>query len=66
MTVRELNREQLTELKGAYIDEKNAERGEGTSYGELAFADEIVTDAEIFDAYAGYEFTPGDFGSEAE
>lgn len=65
MDVHELSRDQLTELKGNYICEKNEERGEGTSWGEIADADEIISDAEIFEAYAGYEFGNDDFSCTA-
>lgn len=61
MTVRELNRDQLIELKGRYIDDRNTEKGEGTSYQEYAGADSIVSDEEIFTAYDGTEFVEDDF-----
>lgn len=61
MTVQELNRDQLIELKQAYITEKNDEVGEGTSWGELADADELVSDKEIFAAYECYDFGNDDF-----
>ena len=61
MTVRELNRNQLIELKVRYIYDRNAEKGEGTSYQECAEADSIVSDDEIFDAYEGTNFTEDDF-----
>lgn len=61
MTVRELNRDQLIELKGRYIDDRNAEKGEGTSYQEYAEADSLVSDDEIFVAYDGTEFVEDDF-----
>ena len=61
MSARELNREQLVELKGNYIDECNSKRGEGTSYYELCNADEIVSDEEIFEAFENYEFCNDDF-----
>jgi hypothetical protein len=61
MTVQELDREQLIELKQAYITEKNDEVGEGTSWGELADADDIISDKEIFARYDGYTFTNDDF-----
>ena len=63
MTVRELNREQLIELKGRYIDDRNAENGDGTSYQGYAEADSIVSDDEIFAAYEGTEFVEDDFFS---
>jgi hypothetical protein len=61
MTVQELDRDQLIELKQAYITEKNDEVGEGTSWGELADADDIISDKEIFVRYDGYTFTNDDF-----
>jgi hypothetical protein len=61
MTVYELSRDQLIELKQAYITEKNDEVGEGTSWGELADADELVDDKEIFAAYECYDFVNDDF-----
>lgn len=61
MTVRELNREQLIELKGRYIDDRNAENGEGTSYQWYAEADSLMSDEEIFTAYDGTEFVEDDF-----
>ncbi len=59
MTVRELNRDQLEELKQHYLTEMNGDNG--TSYEELAFADNIVSDEEIYDAYADTIFTNDDF-----
>lgn len=61
MTIQELNREQLITVKQYYLATKKEKAGEGVSYGELAEADLLITDAEIFDAYSGTEFTPGDF-----
>lgn len=61
MTVRELDRDQLIELKQHYIDEKNQEVGQGTSWGELADADELISDKEIYAAYECYDFVNDDF-----
>ena len=61
MTVYDLNREQLTELKQSYYTQLLDERGESPSYGELADIDDYVSDEEIFDAYAGTDFVPDDF-----
>lgn len=61
MTVRELNRDQLEELKQHYLTEQYDLRGEGISYGELAAADELVSDEEIFAAYEHVDFVPDDF-----
>lgn len=61
MTIRELTRDQLTQVKQAYYTRKQEERGEGVSYGELMQIDELVTDAEIFEEYSGVSFVPDDF-----
>lgn len=70
MNVRELTREQLTELKGNYlIDLANEGRfaeAPGVDYdfpswGDMANADEIVPDEVIFEEYGGTEFTEEDF-----
>lgn len=61
MTIKELKPEQLEQVKQRYYTEKQAEKGEGVSYGELLQVDQLVTDAEIIEAYAGVIFTPDDF-----
>lgn len=61
MTIKELTREQLQQVKQEYYTRKQEEAGAGVSYGELAQIDELVTDAEIFEQYAGVIFTPDDF-----
>lgn len=58
MTVRELNRDQLIELKEQYLIEKY---GGDTSYYDLSLADSTVPDGTIYAHYAGYEFSPDDF-----
>lgn len=65
MTVYDLNRDQLIELKQHMITEENDRRGEGTSYGELADADNIISDQEVFAEYGGTVFSPDDFFSSA-
>ena len=65
MTIDELSRDQLLELKQDYLAERNAAKGEGTSYGELADADVLVGDDELRAAYEGTEFTEGDFNCSA-
>ena len=61
MTVRELNRDQLTELKGRMVsDEIYESEGRTPSWGELAEA-ESVPDERVFEKYEGTEFAPGDF-----
>ena len=63
MSVKELNREQLTELKQNYycnVLENNA------SYGELADIDNLVSDNEIYEYYNGTMFVEEDFFSTCE
>lgn len=57
MTVKELNRDQMVQLKQDYLVEI---RGD-VSYGDLADADKLVTDAQMFDYYGGIDFVPEDF-----
>jgi hypothetical protein len=60
-TVKELTREQLIELKQNYLTQKMDEKGESPSYGELAEADQTVTDDEIYAEYDGTMFSDDDF-----
>lgn len=62
MTIKELTPEQLEQVKQNYYMMQQAEKGEGVSYGELADINNLVTDAEIFEAYANTIFSPDDFG----
>lgn len=57
MDVRQLNTEQLNQLKEAYLIET---ANESPSLGELLEAHNLP-DAVIFDYYAGVEFVPEDF-----
>ena len=59
MTVRELNRDQLNELKQVYAAQL-AETGEEISYVELVESTEIPDDV-IFNHYDGILFTDDDF-----
>lgn len=61
MTVHELNRDQLTELKQNYLMLKMDYDGDSPSWGEIADVDSIVTDDEVFAEYAGTDFSPDDF-----
>ena len=58
MSVRDLPREALQELKQRYYQEMT---GDDLSYGEMAAIDDIVTDEEVFDEYDGTNFTEDDF-----
>lgn len=70
MDVRDLDREQLTQLKGHYLCQL-ADEGifaeitgrdyDAPSYYDMAFADEIVPDDVIFRNYEDTYFTEEDF-----
>ena len=70
MSVRELSREQLEELKQDYMAElvnegtfrevMNADCDE-PSWGHLAMADELISDEFIFDHYSCFDFGNDDF-----
>lgn len=70
MSVHDLNREQLIELKcdymvqlvneGTFREVTNSDCDE-PSYGHYANADEIIPDDMIFEHYEGYVFTDEDF-----
>jgi hypothetical protein len=57
MSVKDLTREQLIELKQRYYTERN----ENVSYGELADIDNLVSDNEIFEEYGDITFVAEDF-----
>lgn len=63
MTFGELNREQIVQLKQDLLCEwAMGEDGLGTpSWGELANADELVTDEEVKEAFGHCVFTEEDF-----
>ncbi len=62
LTVYDLSPEQMLELKQAYLTQMFDETEERSpSWDELAWADEIVDDRLIFDAYAGTVFSNDDF-----
>lgn len=62
MSVEELNKEQKIILKGRLLDERlNETEGRGASYGELAMADELITDEDLFAEYSGVDFVEEDF-----
>ena len=65
MTFDELTDDQKLELKQRILMERNEQRGEGTSYGELANADDLVSDEDAKDWAEGVEFSPDDFSCSA-
>ena len=61
MTLKDLTAEQRLELKQRILEDRNEHLGEGTSYGELASADELVDDEVLEAEYGDTEFVPEDF-----
>lgn len=61
MTIYELSDEQKASVKQNYYMHKQAEKGMGVSYGELAAIDNFVSDEEIIKEYKHVYFTPEDF-----
>ncbi len=58
----ELTRDQMTDLKQAYlVDRLDEEEHRCPFYSELADADELVSDEEVFSAYEGTIFSRDDF-----
>ena len=58
MDIYSLNREQINILKGMYLGETQG----NASWGELADADKLVEDKEVFEYYAHIDFCSDDFG----
>jgi hypothetical protein len=56
MKLKDLTAEERLELKQNYLT-----RDKDVSYGELADADQLVTDAELEAEYGSTEFTKDDF-----
>lgn len=56
MTIHELTREQLIELKQHMLCEQG-----WPSYGELAYADELVSDEAAFAEFDATDFSEDDF-----
>lgn len=56
MTVHELSRDQLIELKQHMLCEQGS-----PSYGELADADELISDEKVFEEYCDTDFVEDDF-----
>ena len=57
MKVKELNREQISQLKQSYYCEYN----NNVSWGELIDIDNLISDEEIFNKYHEVEFVEDDF-----
>lgn len=65
MRLEDLNESQKLELRQQILTARNDGRGEGTSYDELASADELVSDEALRDYCEGTDFSPDDFGCSA-
>ena len=61
MSVTELNRDQLRQLKTDHYTRLMAEQGEGVSLDDYVRIDELVPDEEILKEYVGFDFTDEDF-----
>ena len=62
MNVKELTKEQKSELKWRYLDEIYQEKtNESISLGEIAEIDNIISDEEILNEYSNYIFSDDDF-----
>lgn len=64
MTLKELNKDQRKQLKARLLDDELMEvEGRTANYGEIANADEIVSDEKLEEAYGATSFVPDDFWS---
>lgn len=61
MTVYELSHDQLQQVKVNYYTNDLGEPNGPLSYGDLLNIDGIVSNDEVYDAYAGVDFTEDDF-----
>ena len=61
MVLSELNRDQRLSLKQTILVRRLDEKGETPSYGELADADDLVSDKELEEEFGATEFVPEDF-----
>lgn len=63
MTVQELNRDQLIQLKQQMLMERMDAEGDSPSWGELTDADSLISDEDVQNQFSGTIFTPDDFWS---
>lgn len=61
MSVKELNRSQLIQLKVDILFRQFEEQDKTPSWGDIADADILVSDEAVFKEFAGTEFSEGDF-----
>lgn len=62
----ELSEEQKIQVKEWIVEKRNEARGEGTSYDELANADDLVSDEDAREWAEGTDFVPDDFSHAKE
>lgn len=62
MTVHELNREQLHQLKQHMLMERMDTEGDCPSWKNIADVDSIISDKDVQREFAGIFFTTDDFG----
>lgn len=56
ISVRELNKLQLTRAKRLYWNERKIKEGSGATFAEFEMIDDLVSDDEIFKAYEHIQF----------
>ena len=61
LTVRELNRDQLNQLKESLATLENDANGDGISLNELLESHDRITDEEVYEYFDGTLFSEGDF-----
>ena len=61
MRLKDLSGDQKLQLKQDILTRRMDEKGESPSYGELADADDLVSDKELEDEFSDTEFVPEDF-----
>ena len=61
MRLKDLSGDQKLQLKQDILTRRMDEKGESPSYGELADADDLVSDKELEDEFGGTEVVPEDF-----
>lgn len=62
MNVKELNHDQLVWLKVDLLLIRYGLRGEYPSWSDIAEADSLVTDEDVYKEFADIEFSEDDFG----
>ena len=61
MSVKELNRSQLIQLKVDVLFKQFEEQGKTPSWGSIADVDALIPDEVILEGFAGTQFSEGDF-----